>query len=538
MHTRGEAVWKWLHKPATICLIMGFALLLRIEDRVHHRNFYVDTQVQLAAAYNYNRGLGLSTCESNPANLSEILCLPDQDYAPGYAWLLALVDRITYDLVQASLLLDILAIFAFFVGMYVLFWRVMDEAFSRPHVLMALWMGMALIPAYYLPATDLWAMGLFSLAMAAFLNHFKGNPLSLWLAVLLLASVPYFRMAYFPLIATIPISLIGIGWIWQESRFLRGGIVTLGALGMLLLPWGGYQYSQFEQASYIYDQPGNWYPEHLLSFDPFPVKAFFFYGTPHELALEAIHPLLLGLLTGIAHLCSVGIMGYLGLSLLYHLRQSRSIQGVGIWIGAIIIGINSALLIYLSLTKPPESWNQIGFWTFVMETRYFVPAILVILVFVMVAAAQERRAWLRRVLLGFVLLSCVSNGIFQVYAHGMRYGKGKLADDFRYSGNSEIAEICRQLSEGGESVIFSSDTGNRVGEAGGAVSVSWGELIRQDTLFCSSPVTLLLWLSPEVAESKEVKNRISRYSLMEPAKRIGKGILFQLRLKGERASKK
>lgn len=531
MYTRGEVIWRWLQRPTTIFWILGFALLLRIEDRVHHRNLYVDTQAQLAAAYNYNRGLGISICEVSPVNLSEIHCIPDQDYAPGYAWLLALVDEFTHDLIQASLLLDSLAICCFFVGMYVFFWRVMEDAFSRAHALFVLWMGMALIPTYYLPATDLWAMGLFSLAMATFLNHFNGHKFSLWLAVLLLASVPYFRMAYFPLIATIPISLIGIGLIWQESRFLRAGIATLGALGMLLLPWGLYQYNQFEQASYIYDQPGNWYPEHLLSFDPFPLKTFFFYGTPHELALEAIHPMLAGLLTGIALLCSVGVLGYFGLSLLKHLRESRSIQGMSIWLGAIIIAINSALLVYLSLTKPPESWNQIGFWTFVMETRYFVPAMLVIGVFVMVAAVQERRVWLRRVLLGFVLLSCLSNGMYQLYAHGMRYGKGKLTDDFRYSGNAEIAEICRQLSEGGASVIFSSDTGNRIGEAGGAVSVSWDALMGQDTLIYSSPVTLLLWLSPEVAASKEVKNLIHQYPLAEPATHIGKSTLFHLKLK-------
>ena len=57
--------------------------------------------------------------------------------------------------------------------------------------------------------------------------------------------------------------------------------------------------------------------------------------------------------------------------------QSKGSGGKSL-VGSAIF-LNTGSLIYLSLVWPAEDWNWIGFWTFVMEPRYFVPSMMMIL---------------------------------------------------------------------------------------------------------------------------------------------------------------
>ena len=92
----------------------------------------------------------------------------------------------------------------------------------------------------------------------------------------------------------------------------------------------------------------------------------------------------------------------------------------------VVMVINVSMLLFFSLTSPPESWNEKGFWTFVMETRYFVPTMLLMLILFFIQAFKVEN-WKGQKLLRVLIISAViintlfSFGLkFEIYALGQK----------------------------------------------------------------------------------------------------------------------
>ncbi|MEL7533653.1 MAG: hypothetical protein AAFN10_20235, partial [Bacteroidota bacterium] len=127
------------------------------------------------------------------------------------------------------------------------------------------------------------------------------------------------------------------------------------------------------------------------------------------------------------------------------------------------------LLSYFSIKVAPETWNQIKFWTFLMETRYYAaPILLVVLgVFAQMRKGKGRRGM--QILLGLAIFAGAGVSLFQ---------KQKIYREQDVSGTfvmSSAAEIYRSAMERSpqtkpQTLLYNSED-SRLGEVFNWVSV-------------------------------------------------------------------
>ncbi len=344
-------------------------------QRSSFRQAYVDADVNLAMAHQVlEKGLPRLPVAtfSQPAtkNLE-----PMPDLMPGYPWLLAIFLFFKISPYTALLLADILAIGVIW-GWMVVFVKKYGGQEPWAWLAFLLWGTMTLTPWRYLGGSDLAALAclLPALSFAHRSTTERGwKPLT---GMMILALLAFFmRYAYLPFCLALP---AWVAWVRfqkpQKSGFVLPLITSLVAM-LVLATWIFWEKAN-GSGTYLYETERTFYPEHLLMIDPFPLKSIVYFGVPHLLAASKLLHVGWQLLHQAGWLI-VGVMVFFAGKIAWKQRSAIAPE-IKTWLGLWVLtgGIIGAMLVALSITHAPQDWNWVGFWTFVMETRYYAPILV------------------------------------------------------------------------------------------------------------------------------------------------------------------
>ncbi|SHI37714.1 hypothetical protein SAMN02745146_0696 [Hymenobacter daecheongensis DSM 21074] len=382
-------------------LAFGLAVLLRWAHELAMPALTRDMQTQTESAVNLLRGHGVSLARANWQDLSVPIFEPLNLWPPGYAWLMAALLRwVSPEFLVATQATH----WAGLLGLLLAWWYLLkplrrDLVPYAPALIFLFW-GLSNAPFHLLFGTDLLALACYTGGLAVLfglLTRPAGRRRK-WPGfggALLMSGLGFgaclLRFAYYPLALALPLALLLFGWRWRP-RLVRPALAALlllaGLIGGLLL----YQARVAGDAYYLtkfYTQlrtePASaavlgLYWHHLLQFDPILYHSFFsneldFSRLTHGAWLRA----------GAVLTVSALVALLLGLGLR---REWRAAHRRGRWwptrrvVFHLLAGgaalLCAGLLAAMSVRYPAAlvGWFAGGRWTYVADTRYFLPVFL------------------------------------------------------------------------------------------------------------------------------------------------------------------
>ncbi|MDX1909320.1 MAG: hypothetical protein SF053_19940 [Bacteroidia bacterium] len=482
----GSGIWhrdRWL-----TLLLMAGAVCLRMEHRWHYRNLFLDTQVQLAAMQQALTGHGYTTATAHGAGVvyEPVLALFPPGF-PVFAWPWF---ALTGDWIWAAWLAEGVAYLGLALGWGGIMTLLTGTWYSAAARWLWVFWGVSLAPMHYLAAADTLGLMLLSGSLAGMLLYWRTGRAGVgWGSLLLLCLGIWVRSAYVPLLILPGIMAWLRGYFRRERQDWMLGWQMLAAL---TLPLYGFWLGQQTGTSFMQAPVRGWYPAHLLHTDVFPLKTFLYYGIPHELAAFQRFPALELPVRTLACLVAAGLMVGWVRSWIRQLQDPASVAGGWAILQAGVLGLTLIPLGWLSLTWPPDDWNWIGFWTWVMETRYYAPAMGCLLLSTCHAAGMPGRPGrLARVWLGGILLVAVLGaGYLRVRWYALRDTSGTFAAETPLAALDWITSWHPGAALGTIFIATPADT--RLFEISGAARADWDTLYRQDQL--ETNVTYMVWI--------------------------------------------
>lgn len=444
------------YRHLVLGLIAWLSLWARIDHRYHYRKLNPDTEIIMAMAAHMEQGRGGVLDHWNEDDIAQSLELDQRAAMPGYAYLLLGVKSLVQDWLRAAWWIEIGAILAFFMAVMLWFRRLMGEIASVELGACLLLLGFSPAPLHYFPTTDM--LSLTAFVWAAYALYRTQDRLILYavLALVALSAAISFRYAYLPLLGLLPLTL-AFGW-WQkrDALSLRGTLISIPAIlgvAALMLGFKGLEGSMTDAVSL------DWYPAHLLWLEPFLFKSFFYYGLPHELALNQYWEYAATSLKFAAFIAS----GWLALRLI---RFSDAYFNLLFFLTSLLVIL---LLTYFSFKVPPETWNQIGFWTFLMETRYYAAPILLVVLGIFAQMRKGKgKTWMQLFIVGAI----IAGAAVTLYQKYQIYQQKDLSGTFVMSSAAEIYRSAnqRKITSQGKSLLYNSED-SRIAELFNFVSV-------------------------------------------------------------------
>ena len=505
------ARWKLSYRSWMLPLMVVLSLGLRIEHRYFFRNFYLDTEVQLASAQSWLEGRGFGYRYVEGPDLSETNYRSAHVFMPGYTAAVLPFYLALGNWFDAAFVVDVISLLLLYLALILTWHELRGDRWYL--LLLFLFLGISPAPLHYLMSSGLLAVSLHALSLAVLLRAIREHRVFLiGISMLLAVAAAATRSAYVPLVLAGPLIVFFYGRLTKQSVLRKwGGISTIMACLVVL----GIQALKSGDESFFDTMSQKWYFDHLLYVDPFPFKTFFYYGVPHELwikdqgvwALVGVKLAAYGL-----SLLMIGLLIVLSRKLLFSTHpQSGS---VGPWVaGSWIIGsLNVGMLILLSLKVPPESWNWKGFWTFVMEPRYYLPIMWNILVIFFWIGGNWTEKPLRNGVRIFLFVALMGACSYPVYVKFRIHILGNTTATFVEDPRSEWMEKIRNRRIPSDtSLIITSSANTHIGEMANAITLPW-EYMSRDTLFASKAV--ILWglsKSEDIPKGGKVLDRIHDY---------------------------
>ncbi|MEL6675500.1 MAG: hypothetical protein AAFR61_25050 [Bacteroidota bacterium] len=492
---------RWFQGPpsrAWIIFAIIWACLWRVEHRYHYRNFFFDTQLQLSAMQQWMEGQGWNNPVFQENDLARPGAATAERFMPAYAGVVALAYLLTGDWLTASFGTDAVLLILILWGWAQLLAWLLGGWRSWWIVFFLLWQAFSPAPLHYMAGGGLLSLAAFLWAVYALLLHLNRPQAGFVLGPVylgLLALAAWSRYAYFPFLF-LPLGAWGGKSLWQKKAIpwkLLSSLLFLTLIGVMSLAWGK-DWSE----SYLTAQTRQWFWEHWLHWDPFPFKAFFYFGIPHELGLFYIHESLYYGLSLLAYLVS----GLILLLLMWQgwniWKQAEAPTAWGLYLGtlALVLAANLVMLAYLSLVWPPQDWNWTGFWTFVMETRYYMPSMTLIILAVIYSGQKLPQGYLRRACQLLLLLSLCAAYSYPLWLKVKVYAKGETAGTFVSQAHQLIHDSVKALSERTDHVIWvSMEPLQHTGELAGGNSLPARHILTLDQIPASLPVEIL-WVEP------------------------------------------
>lgn len=432
---------KSLHAKSLTLALLVLAFLMRVEHRSAYRNLFLDTEVQVAAAHQAIEGQDFTWPRVQGEDWSQVYSQPLDMVAPGYSRLLAVALWVTQDPYAAIWWVDFVALMLIFGAIHGIFHALTGSHFHRNYRWYLIFLALSPAPLHYLSGSGMWALACLSLAWWLTIGKFSWGKSLLAIGLMVLAA--WTRIAYLSLLPLLPICWLVGGLRRKDSRQLWFG----AGIMLLAVTWLIRELTQSSVPSYYADQRGI-FPEHLLQLEPFPFKAFLYYGLPHELALRGFSEI-----------------AWVGLQVLAY-GVSLALVAMAIWTGwrtwrkpdssaparfAIEIFVTTVLTLgllgYQSLTHPPETWNWIGFWTFLMEPRYYVPAMLGLVIWLFFQVGKMENRWLKKGLRLWLLAVTLAAYTYPLWLKIRLYVLDEPAGTFYADPNPAYLHALQQLAD-------------------------------------------------------------------------------------------
>jgi len=359
-----------------VWLLWLLAFLLQSEHRWFYRNWHIDEQAQLSAAYNFLANKGFTLSYNFPSQAENILYKNCEGFTPSYSFLAALLYPLTKNWLLSSFLLHSLGIALILGGIYGIIYFLNQKKIPHYTIPLGLFLAFSPSPFHYLGGNDLLTLGVYLMGTAfAFSLTQSKSWLNLFLALGLLSLSIWFRYAYLPF-AYLPML---IPFIYPHSPAKK----RLSLLSLLIIPLNIFSYQsifqleKIQQASFGQASTPQYF-HHLFHTDSFPLKALFYYSDSLLAGIQGISNSLFYLVFYGSIFASILILGFFVYRCIFHFsRESSNL------LDALIVstsGLIWAMLAWFSITHAPHTWLGRDFWTFVMETRYYAPAMVLILI--------------------------------------------------------------------------------------------------------------------------------------------------------------
>lgn len=358
---------KFIKENKALAALLLLALAGRLCFECAYIDFNMDKARQLVIAQNFNAGEGFTLCTADPGDLGVTNCQRIPYWPVGYPFLMAGLGVLFGDYILSSIVLDLLGVLILFKA-FCTFFRVLELG-GKPFALFLIFSAFTFAPYFYLGSTDFVSAALYLLALSMALDRLSTTRCVLMGTAVFVAA--FMRYAYYPFTVIIPFFLFVTG---KKREALVTFLSTIVPLAALL----AFYYQYFGSSLYVKGVDA-FFPGHLLHMDPFPLKSFFLL----ELVEKNLPASMVFLLRPAAWTVSLILLGMLALH--YFRGGHRKFLSLVF----MTVGLNVAMLSYYSLKNPPQS-GWIDWWTYVQETRYYAPAMLLIQVALFAAAFKHR----------------------------------------------------------------------------------------------------------------------------------------------------
>ncbi|RMG25692.1 MAG: hypothetical protein D6730_10505, partial [Bacteroidetes bacterium] len=494
-----------------------FFVALAAQLLLHHTFFSYagsDRNTQLLAASQLLQGHGLSTVHADPQDLSRRVYKGVRAWPPGYSLAVLPFYLLSGDWLLADKLLGMLVLGLIFWGLH-LHWRLLAPQAAGAYRAFFLFLAISFTPFYYTGSSDELALACWLFGMYFLLRTQLGSGRAMpALALLLLSLAALMRYAYLPLMW-----MCLLLWLWHARRSQQlslwpaataaGLALGVTALLLLLLLPGA---EAVETGRAILQWPGQVYLSNWWKWDAFPLKAFAYFsaeGLLHKLPQLArwewaLHAVVLLTSAFVLLACLAALRACMQLP-----SPRRPVhQLAALLFGGSLLGV-LALLGGLSLLHPPELHDGQRLWTYVMETRYYAPLLPGLLMLGWLVPAQPALPlWLRRGMMGFLLVAC----LYALLHSSTRYYQRYVLQDTRETVEAPVSDkmkwimqYVRNARQQGRLLVFvhghyiqERDEGSLAALAG-AATIAYDEL--PPVLHSSTEVELLFSLRDTEWES-------------------------------------
>lgn len=328
-----------------------------------------DRNRQLVAAKMAGEGHGLSEPILD-AVTGQIHYEPLVSWAPGYSRLASLLDLLMENWGHISQVISVLAILFVFAGLRWLFFQLREWFPWKGEVFLLILWAVSFTPFQHFTDTDLLSLGAALFASSFLLRNRQSD----WVAATAMLFVAaWFRIAYVPFILIPPL------WIWWNSASWKPGKrVYLSALtsGVTILTYSWLFSPSHPVSGGVGNMLslGSFYPENLLSWDAFPVKAWLYASA--EGVRNKLGSMASIMASGVLLVFSIAFFYRLGINWIQR-KRTDSMHPLSSLLMVVMV-FTCLLLGWLSFRTPVEIHDGLRTWTYVQETRYYGWTILLI----------------------------------------------------------------------------------------------------------------------------------------------------------------
>ena len=514
-----------------IYLVLLTALATQLYLQWNYTLAWGDSFVQFEMAHHWANGQGIQLCEIKASDLSQSLCSNQLLWPPGYPFFLKMCFPLFQDFIITGRFLDCLAMGL----LLILHFKILQIiGFSRKAIFAVfLFLSVSYGPFAYLFSTDVWSMLAYecSIWYALILLKHKSHG---WFATLSLAvvifSMVFFKYMYYNL-CIIPSCFLIIGFINSNRKLKRQALALITLLALFTFLFFSFMKNYTGNLNPLNRLETGFFWEHLLKIDALGTRSLFFtenlykYLITHQMTGHWIQA---ALVTGelIISFVILWCIGYLVFGRQKVLTRLSDDYLKNSYFLLVVLTIIFSLG-YLGALSVVYRWAN-G-WTYIQETRYYIPAMMGILTLFMYLATQSGLPLLYRFISrGILIISLTFATVYTSYRivavsllkHD-NYNIYYLFDEL-WEVNDELPKLVKELSD--KPVVFAaSDT--RIGQYAyftGTLRIALSK-IEEGGVHTSRPVTLLLYI-PEQNYRKEydyiLKNRT--YKVMKQVKSRGK----------------
>ena len=436
-------------------LIIVFLAFLFLALRVEHSSLFYDLgrdkRYQMIAAGNLAEGKGLSHCITFADDISKVSCQELTWWSAGYPIVLAGIYKLTDDLVTADFILLILGSLGFLLVSLRFFSIWID--FETDYWIVALFLAFAAFsftPFNYLgTTTDLLSTVFLLFAITESAIGFRDRRSSKFVIAGAAAfAAVFFKFSFFPFLVVVPAGLGLLALLRREGAPLKYAAVFIGllcvafvilyvALPNYVLPPGGIM------------TPG-WRWHNLLAQDPFGARALFFIDFLFRRIDKATT--VGSVVYGLIQIFSIAVVAGFGyIAVRYAGKHFRSGENDGRLLSSVLCVLTAFLLVgylcWLSIRVQTVYHPLYIPWTFVQETRYYAPAMVLLIYGVFIAPLYLRscRPFLRLASLALVLAVCSFAVAFWGYKNYDYFYNGRVEGSFigPHKDDTIVAEFLR-----------------------------------------------------------------------------------------------
>lgn len=377
-------------KTIHIILIINCIIIKSLYEIIY-QDFGIDKVVQLLVSKSQSTFGKLALHIPLPSNLSSSSLYKLEGWPLGYS-IIGYLTSLIGDIMTWQLILDIVAVTCIVIYSVKIL-RLNNTSELKINLYLIL-ITLSFSPFSYLTSSDLLVSTIFTVMTYYFLKDINTSRSKYIVGLSIISfTLGFLKLSSVYLLSIFPIVYILIYFQTKHKGYFSKAIFfSISTVFFLLL-----QNYIFPFVPKKKQTESGFYPENLSLFDHFPLKALFrTEELTHKLNLPNYSYLLLG------------ISGLISIYLLILFFQSKKKNYL--YLTSIIAIVSSVFFFsYLSLTKAPEK-IQIPFWTYVCETRYYGPVMILMLTCFFIPIKSNSK-WVRYISITVISLSIFINSI-------------------------------------------------------------------------------------------------------------------------------